>query len=245
MEGMHPILTRLGPFFVYSYTAVFATGVLLSWAITQRQPLAREQSDWKDAALITLISGWLGARISFVLLHLPYYAQRPFEIFQLWQGGLTAYGGLSAGLLGLWLWSRWQKRPFLPYANLFSPALLLLIITGWTACWFAGCAYGAKTTLGPLAADLPDSLGVFALRYQIQLLGIILNFTLLGFLFWQHKRWGNGSLFAATLFGSSLIHFSLTFLRGDAVPMLAGWRLDSGLALFFAMLGLFLLQYKR
>ena len=245
MESMYPILTRLGPFFVYSYTAVFAIGVLFSWAITRRQPLAKEQSNWKDAALTTLISGWLGARISFMLLNWSYYAQRPSEIFQLWQGGLTAYGGLGAGLLGLWLWTRWQKRPFLPYANLFSPALLLLIITGWAACWFAGCAYGAETVLGPLAADLPDSLGVFALRYQIQLLGIILNLALLGFLLWQQRQRGNGRLFASTLLMSSLIHFGLTFLRGDPAIALAGWRLDSWLSLFFAILALFLLQYKH
>ncbi len=250
---MYPILTRLGPFFVYSYTAVFAIGVLLSWIITRRQLFAREHSNWTNAALATLISGWLGARATFVLLNWPYYAQRPSEILQFWQGGLTAYGGLCAGLLGLWLWTRWQKQlapskewgSFLSYANPFSPALLLLIITSWGACWVEGCAYGAETTLGPLAADLPDNFGVFALRYQTQLLGIMLNLALLGLvLYWQAKR-GNGRLFGITLFGSSFIHFGLTFLRGDTAPILAGWRLDSWLALFFAILALFLLQYEK
>lgn len=244
MESMHPILTRLGPFFITSYTAVFAIGVLLSWVVCQRQSIARKQPHWKDAALTTLISGWLGARISFVFFNWSYYAQRPSEIFHFWQGGLTAFGGLSAGLLGLWLWSRWGKRPFLSYANSFAPALLLLIITGWAACWFEGCAYGAETVLGPLAADLPDTFGLFALRYQTQLLGILLNLTALGFIFLWQRRWENGRLFPLTLLIASLIHFGLTFLRGDVIPILAGWRLDSWLALFFAILALFLLQYE-
>ena len=162
---MHPILARLGPFFIYSYTAVFAIGLLLSWGITHQSARQQPTRHWQDAALVTLLAGWLGARLGFVRLNWDYFAERPSELFQLWQGGLTAYGGLVGGLLGLGVWCWWRKRPFLPYATLFSPALLLLIATGWAACWFEGCAYGAETTLGPLAANLPDTFGVFAVRY--------------------------------------------------------------------------------
>ena len=245
MGSVYPILTRLGPFFVYSYTAVFAVGIVLSWVATQRQTGEQNHPNWPDAALTTLLLGWLGARLSFVWLNWSYFAERPSELFRLWQGGLTAYGGLAGSLLGLWLWCRWRKRPFLPYANLFSPALLLLITTGWAACWLEGCAYGTETVLGPLAADLPDTFGVFAVRYQTQLLGIVGNLTAFGFLLWWQKRWGNGRLLPLTLFMANLIHFTLTFLRGDAVATLANWRLDSWLALLVAILALILLQYGR
>lgn len=242
---MHPILTRLGPFFVYSYTAVFAIGLMLCWAITQRQLGQNRVAGWRDAALATLLTGWLGARGSFIWLNWSYFAERPSELLQLWQGGLSAFGGLVGGLLGLGLWCRWQKRPFLRYATLFSPGFLLLIVTGWAACWVEGCAYGAATTLGPLSANLPDHFGVFAVRYQTQLLGIGLNLlALVIVLLWQ-RQWGNGRLFPFTLILAGLLHFGLTFLRGDTVPVLASWRLDSWLALFFAIVGLILLQYGR
>lgn len=245
MGVMHPILTRLGPFFVYSYTAVFAVGLVLCWAIIQRQLGQNRVAGWRDAALAALLTGWLGARVSFIWLNWRYFAERPSELFQLWQGGLSAFGGVAGGLLGLGLWCWWRKRPFLPYAALFSPAFLLLIVTGWAACWVEGCAYGAVTTLGPLSADLPDHFGVFAVRYQTQLLGIGLNLlALVLVLLWQ-RRWGNGRLFPLTLILASLIHFGLTFLRGDTVLTLVNWRLDSWLALFFAIVGLFLLQYGR
>jgi phosphatidylglycerol:prolipoprotein diacylglycerol transferase len=200
---------------------------------------------WQNAALSALLTGWLGARISFVWLNWGYFAERPSELFRLWQGGLTAFGGLAGGLLGLGLWCWRCKRPFLPCAALLSPAFLLLIITGWAACWVEGCAYGTATTLGPMSANLPDHFGVFAVRYQTQLLGIGLNLLALVFaLLWQRHR-VNGRFFPITLILASLIHFGLTFLRGDATVMLAGWRLDSWLALIFAIVGLFLLQYGR
>ncbi|WP_420630404.1 prolipoprotein diacylglyceryl transferase family protein [Candidatus Leptofilum sp.] len=239
-------MTRLGPFFVYSFTAAFAIGLLLSWAITHRQARQQTASRWRDAALTTLMVGWLGARLGFALLNWHYFAERPSELMQLWQGGLTAYGGLVGGLLGLGLWCWWGKRPFLSYATLFSPALVLLVATGWAACWLEGCAYGAETTLGPLSANLPDSYGVFTVRYQTQLLGIGLNLLLAAALaYLQTRKLAKLQLFPLTLIFTNLIHFGLTFLRGDTTLMLLGWRLDSWLALLFAIVGAMLLQYGR
>jgi phosphatidylglycerol:prolipoprotein diacylglycerol transferase len=200
---------------------------------------------WPNAALATLLGGWLGARLTFIWLHWSYYAERPSELLRLWQGGLTAYGGLVGGLVGLWVWSRWRKRPFLTYAAFFSPAFFLLITTGWAACWIEGCAYGRPTLLGPFSANLPDHLGVFVVRYQTQLWGIMLNLLALVFILWWQKRGSSGRLFPLTLLLVNLIHLALTFLRGDAVAIVAGWRLDSWLALLFAILGGFLLQYGR
>jgi phosphatidylglycerol:prolipoprotein diacylglycerol transferase len=244
-NSMYPILTRLGPFFIYSYTAVFAVGLLLCWVMIQRRASRPSLSRWPDAALAALIAGWLGARLSFILLNWRYFAERPSELMQLWQGGLTAYGGLVGGLIGLGIWCWWQKRPFFPYATLFAPALLLLIATGWTACWLEGCAYGTETILGPFAVNLPDSFGVFAVRYQTQLLGIGLNLLLLALLLWRRRWWENDNLFPLILLLTNLIHLGLTFLRGDTVPLLLGWRLDSWLALLFAIGGGMLLQYGR
>jgi phosphatidylglycerol---prolipoprotein diacylglyceryl transferase len=242
---MHPILTRLGPIFIYSYTAVFTLGLMASWLITQKQAVQKPLPGWQDAALTTLFAGWLGARLGFVLLNWGYFAERPSELLHLWQGGLTAYGGLLGGLIGLGVWCWWGKRPFLPYATLFSPALLLLTATGWAACWAEGCAYGTETTLGPFAANLPDSYGVFAVRYQTQLLGLGLNLLALAVVLGWQKWWGNGRLFPLSLLLANLSHFGLTFVRADPSPMLAGWRLDSWLALLFAIGGGMLLQYGR
>ncbi|MBK8905899.1 MAG: prolipoprotein diacylglyceryl transferase [Anaerolineaceae bacterium] len=240
------------PFFVYGYTAVFAAGLLLTWGFTRQQAgrtmLPNWPGDalaWPDAALATLLTGWVGARLGFIWVNWGYFAERPSELMRLWQGGQTAYGALIGGLVGLGLWCWWQKRPFLPSAAFFSPALLLLIITGWAACWVEGCAYGRQTFLGPFSANLPDQYGVFAVRYQTQLLGVGLNLLALAFvLFWQ-KRWGYGRLFPLTLLLANLIHLGLTLVRADAVPYLAGWRLDTWLALLFAIGGLLLLQYGR
>lgn len=242
---MYPILTRLGPFFIYSYTAVFACGLLICAAVVRFQAAKTRLPNWQDAALAALLAGWLGARLGFWLVNWHYFGERPFELLLLWRGGQTAYGALIGGLAGLGVWCWWQKRPFLAYANLLTPALLLIIVTGWAACWFEGCAYGAETLLGPFSANLPDVFGVFAVRYQTQLLGIGLNLLLLALAYLQTRKPTNFPLFPLTLMLTNLIHLALTFLRGDTAPVLLGWRLDSWLALLFAIGGGMLLQYGQ
>ncbi|MCP4358743.1 MAG: hypothetical protein GY796_12055, partial [Chloroflexi bacterium] len=143
--------------------------------MTNRQAAHTRLSDWVDGWLIIMVFAWLGARSGFVAANWEYYQLRPSEIWLLWDGGLSYHGALLGGCIGLGLWCIWGKRPWFPYAAQFAPALALISAFGWAACWFDGCAYGLPTTLGPLAADLPDEFGVFAVRYQTQLLGIILS----------------------------------------------------------------------
>ena len=142
--------------------------------------------------------------------------------------------------MGLWI-----GRKHLPLANLALP-LVLLHAAGWAACLLEGCAYGRPTTLGMLAADLPDDFGVMALRYQTQLLGLLASLLLLGVLFWLYWRWGkNGRFFFLTLLLTSLIHLPLTLLRGDPVTQFGSLRLDTLLDAGVVLIALTLLQYGQ
>ena len=51
-----------------------------------------------NAALYTLISGVIGARIFFVLHHLDQFSGSPLEIFAIWGGGLEFLGGVVVGV---------------------------------------------------------------------------------------------------------------------------------------------------
>ena len=241
---MIPILTRFGSSFLFSFTVVLGCGIILGFALTYW--LADEQRpQWWDGWLVIMICAWLGGRLTFIGVNWAYYGQQPSEIWQLWQVGQTYHGALLAGMGGLWGWCWWRKRRFYPYAALFAPAFALVMAFGWAACWFDGCAYGAETTLGPFAADLPDEFGVFALRYQTQLLGLFLSGGVLTAVLLLRKRLVSPILFLLTLCGLSLIHLGLTLLRGDSVPLVSNLRIDTLLNLLLVLISLILLQYWR
>ena len=141
-------------------------------------------------------------------------------------GGLNYHGALLGGLAGLWLWARLSGRPFLRYAGLFAPGLALLSAFGWAACGVEGCAYGRAATPGLLAANLPDDLGVFAVRYRTQAFGMLAALGVFVLAWAGTGRLRPGLLFWLTLGGLALGRVVVALGRGDAAVVVGGWRLD-------------------
>jgi hypothetical protein len=137
------------------------------------------------------------------------------------------------------------KRPFYLYAALLAPALALLNAFSWLACWLEGCGYGREAVLDGsfwrrwLTADLPDDFGVFGLRYQTQLVGMVLSLMVFGLIWWGNGRWSAHRLFWFTLFALSTMHALLYFGRGDVMSI------DLTLNVVLALLSLILLQYPK
>ena len=244
---MHPILTRYGSFFLYSFTVVLSSGILAGLGLAAwRVRRLMVDSVWLDMSLAGLVTGLIGGRIGFIWLEWVYFQERPYQLLQFWRGGLTYHGVLLAGLLGAWGWCVLRKRPFLPAANLLAPSVALVSAFGWLACWLDGCGYGREAPAGSLlAANLPDHLGVFAWRYQTQLLGVALS-LLVFILVWAWSRnWSHGQEFYFVLFALSLGRVGLSFLRGDTAVTIGTFKLDTLLDATLAILSLILLQYSH
>jgi phosphatidylglycerol:prolipoprotein diacylglycerol transferase len=242
---MFPILARYGALFVYSYTVMMALGITAGIGLTIWATRKRQQPDWFDALLIVLFAAIIGGRIGFVLLRWDYFQQRPSEAWQIWQGGSSYHGALIAGLLALLLWSAWRGLSYYQYAALLAPAFALVTVFGWAACWLEGCAYGRQTIIGPLAADLPDDLGVFAVRYQTQLMGIILALTATILIVSVQNRRSSALIFWFALASLSLAHLLAGLLRGDPVLQIGFMRLDVLLDFLLVIISLLLLRYER
>jgi phosphatidylglycerol---prolipoprotein diacylglyceryl transferase len=248
---MYPILHRYGPFFLYSYTVVMIVGVLLAvgltwWRVGKQPALSTSassaqaqskwpyaipdlQATWFDGILVLLAAGLVGGRVGFVLGAWDYFQVHLDEAWQIWQGGLSYHGALLAGGVALWLYSLFSKQYSVTgeqYLGLYAPGFALLVFFGWGACWLDGCAYGQETTLGWLAADLPDAYGVHAVRYQTQVGGMLTGLVAL-VVPWGLSRWlrvdSPAWLFGLTLLLVSLGHFLIGLGRGDELPLLWGW----------------------
>ncbi len=242
---MHPILARYGALFVYSYTVIMALGVIAGIGITRWMTREKQQPDWFDALLIVLFAAILGGRAGFVSFRWDYFQERPWEAWQVWQGGLSYHGALIASLLALSLWSAWKGLSYYRYAALLAPAFALVAVFGWAACWLEGCAYGQETILGPLAADLPDDFGVFAVRYQSQIVGITLTLAATFAILRLQNRRSHGQIFWYALAFVSLAHLLASLLRGDPVPFIGSIRLDVLLDSILVIIAVLALSYEK
>ncbi|MFN2193223.1 MAG: prolipoprotein diacylglyceryl transferase [Candidatus Promineifilaceae bacterium] len=240
---MYPILTRYDSIFIYSFTVVLAVGVLAAGGLTVGLSRKKPADGWFDALLAVFVAAIIGGRLGFVFGQWVYFQEHPNEIWQIGLGGLSYYGALFAGLTALLLWTRYFGRSFYDYAALFSPGFALLLSFGWLACWFEGCAYGRETMIGPFSADLADEYGVFALRYQTQLIGLLLSFAAFMVILWLYKRLKPPVLFWSALFLISAAHLVPDLLRGDPAMMFGALRLDSLLDGILIANSLLMLQY--
>lgn len=232
---MIPLLGRTGPFLIYSYTIILGVGILAAIGLTGWLAKKEQVENWFDAVLVCLIFGMIGGRFGFVWANWDYFQAHTASIHKLWQGGYSYIGALFAGIFGLWLWWVWQKRhlrpaqqtPFSSYTDLLAPGFVMLSACGWLACWAEGCAYSLETTIGFFAADLPDEFGIFAVRYQTQMIGIIGSLLVFVFVLLTRTRWRTGQLFWIALALLSLLNMGISLLRGDPALMIEPYRLDS------------------
>ena len=226
---MHPILGRFGPFLFYSYTFFLSAGLLIAVGLAaweSHRGSGLPFSRWTDAIMVSLAAAVAGGRIVYVASHSAYFQMHPNEVWLLTRGGFSYHGALLTGLAGMALWCRWRDFSFAHVAGLLTPGAALWHAFGCLACLFEGCAFGRETFLGPLAADLPDSFGLYAVRYQTQLLGFFLSLLAFAILWRLRRELRPGALF---LLGLALIsggRFAVDLLRGDPMPIVGNVRLD-------------------
>ena len=144
-----PVLVKIGPITVYWYGFLIVTGAILA-AWTSAKVAAREKQDpehvW-NALLLCLLFGVLGARLYHVISSWEYYAQHPGEILGFQMAGFGIYGAILGGMLGLYIYTRWNKLPFLPWADYAITGVPLAQAIGRWGNFFNQELYGYPTDL--------------------------------------------------------------------------------------------------
>jgi phosphatidylglycerol:prolipoprotein diacylglycerol transferase len=118
-----------------------------------------------------LIFGIIGARLYHVLTPSPSMAARgiesamdyfrsPYQLINIRSGGLGIYGGIAGGALGLFLYAKRARLPFLAWADLAVVGLALGQAVGRWGNFFNQELYGRPT-------ELPWAIGIEP-RYRLQ-----------------------------------------------------------------------------
>ncbi len=111
-----------------------------------------------NIALIAAGAGIMGAKFFYLLEHLDQFWADPVGmIFS--GGGLTWYGGLLGGTIGVVLYAKWKKIPVRDLADAMAPGLILAYGIGRIGCQLAGDGdWGIPSDPDLKPAWLPDFL---------------------------------------------------------------------------------------
>lgn len=208
-----------------------------------------------DVTLAAAFGAVFGGRALYVLTLWPEFSASPAEIVRLTSGGLDWHGAVIGATLGAWIACRWRAVPFERAAAVGALVLPVLLILVWQGCGGWGCAYGREVESlagypALLVAERRDLFGLPAPRYDTPTLGALWG-VLLIFLagaLTLLTRWPGTRRLGLMIALSCLGMFVLGFVRGDALPIAAGLRLDQwfdmGLCILVAVV-LFIIESRR
>jgi phosphatidylglycerol:prolipoprotein diacylglycerol transferase len=148
----------IGNFTIAYYGIVVTLGMVagLLLACRQAKKTGQDPDTYVDLALIDIVCALIGARLYYVVFRWDLYKDDLLSILNIRQGGLAIYGGVIAGVLTTYIFSRVKRIPFGRLADVAGLGLVLGQIIGRWGNFFNREAFGGYTD-NLFAMQLPVS----------------------------------------------------------------------------------------
>ena len=218
----------------YGITIAIAMIVGISIALHEAKRTGQNQDTYLDLLMLTMLTSVVGARIYYVIFSWDNYKDNLGEILNIRNGGLAIYGGIIAGAITVFIYSKITKMKFLQIADTVCMGLAAGQIIGRWGNFFNREAFGEYTN-NLLAMQLPVSavrkneITSAMWNHVVTIGGVeyiqvhptflyegLLSFMVLLFLFWFRKRKKfEGELFFCYLAGYGAGRFWIESLRTD------------------------------
>lgn len=145
---MNRVAFNIFGFNVYYYSLCILLGVIVAYILITRegkkQGLPKEFIS--DLIFYTLIIGILGARVYYCVFNLDYYLANPSEILKIYNGGLAIHGGVIAGLIFVYFYTKKKNVSFIRILDIVAPAVIIAQSFGRWGNFFNQEAHGGITT---------------------------------------------------------------------------------------------------
>ncbi len=217
------------------YGIVIAIGMILALMLVFHEAKRTNQNveTYYDLAICVILSGIIGARLYYVIFAWDMYKDDMLSIFNIRNGGLAIYGGILAGILAAFIYSRIKKLSFMRILDTAVLGLLVGQILGRWGNFFNREAFGGYTDnlfamqikLDEVGGIITDSISknikiVNGIEYiQVHptfLYESIWNLVLLGIImgYRKHKKF-DGEIISIYMMGYGLGRFIIEGLRTD------------------------------
>lgn len=251
-----PVFLRIGTFDIRYYGLMWALAILIgAWFFDnfcKREGLSQDVSG--SIFIYGTLATILGARLGHCLFYDPVgYLSQPWTIITGFRdGGMASHGAAIGLLVGLWLFSRKNR---LPYIWSLDRIMIPVGIGGAIVRLgnlFNSEIFGEATSL-PWGFEFVQS-HLWQARYapaavhptQIyEALCYLVTFAILWWLYYKRDlaRRRPGMLFGVGLIGVFLTRFFIEFIKTEQEPFEIGWALYMGqwLSIPFILLGIYMI----
>ena len=148
--NISPVVFSIGSFSLRWYALAYLFGILAAWGLTKRNidkyNLGISNAQLDDLVFYTTLGIILGGRLGYIICYgQGYFFKYPLEIFAVWHGGMSFHGGIVGVILGLYLFARKYKFPFLMITDIVALYVPIGIFLGRLANFINGELWGRVT----------------------------------------------------------------------------------------------------
>lgn len=234
---------------IYWYGILIATGILfcIVYSVKKGKKIGMNTDSVLDMALWAIIFGILGARLFYVVFSWDLYKDNLLSIFQIWNGGLAIYGGVIFGLLGVFIYSKRNKRNYLEIIDIIVPGLIFAQALGRWGNFFNQEAFGSLITnpnlqFFPYAVYIEESGTYHMATFFYESMWNLLVFATL-LIYGRKKRTSGNLLFLYfVLYGSGRMFIEA--LRTDSL-YIGSLRVSQVLSILLVIYGLAMLLFRN
>lgn len=216
-----PIAFSIGPVSVHWYGLMYLLGFALFWLMgtyrAQRDPWRQMDSEKvEDLLFFGVLGVILGGRLGYCLFYQPeFYISYPSQIIRIWDGGMSAHGGVIGVILAMLYFARTRSVAFLTVADFVSPLVPLGLFFGRIGNFINGELWGRVCSNDFALAMIFPQAGDNLPRHPSQLYEASLEGLLLFIVLWFYsaRRRKPGRVAALFCLGYGLCRFLVEYFR--------------------------------
>ena len=129
---------------IHFYSICILIGIVVAYIVITKEAKKRNIDDnfISNTIFYGLLCGIVGARLYYVIFNFGFYKDNLLDIFKLWNGGLAIHGGVIAGALFVYFYSKKKKYDFLKLTDIILPGVIIAQAIGRWGNFFNQEAYG-------------------------------------------------------------------------------------------------------
>lgn len=230
-HNINPTIIELFGFELRWYGLAYVFGMLLTVIFikyvarklkTKEVKFLLKEDNYLDLVLYVVLGGILGGRVFyFVFYNFSNLINDFFELFRVWNGGMSFHGGLIGAMIGLFIYSKKNKKDFFLMADILVIPAALSLFFGRIANFVNGELYG-RLYDGALCINYESSKYLLnppeGCRYPSQIVEALKNLVIFLTLFFSFKKidsknYKTGTLASIFVFMYGLFRFFIEYIR--------------------------------
>ena len=252
INNFDPVAFQIMSFEIRWYSLAYIAGIIIGWMLCKKIFIRKSDINEKfdDYVTYLVIGIIIGGRLGYIIFYnFNYYINNFFDIFKVWEGGMSFHGGLIGIIVASILFSKKHNQDSFLYMDLVSLVAPIGIFFGRLANFINSELYGTPTDI-PWAVTFiqVDNLSRHPSQlYEAILEGVILFIILMYF---KNKDYLKkpGLISGLFLIFYSLFRFFIEFVRvPDEQLGYLIFELSMGqiISLIFFVIGIILFYLKN